>query len=164
MTDIEAMNATLRNMQEETEKLSRLLHCLLQAGMLMERLARVSGDLEAVLDQIHMHGNHMQHAALHRQPTMTMQQLYQQRKAALKRHRVEYERPHVVIDKTDDHKQKMKSTTNDSFEQYVALSNTGPTAHYRLLVLACSLYKCIIVCALESLFVGSAPSILASRI
>ena len=102
MTDIEAMNATLGNMQEETEKLSRLLHCLLQAGMVMERLVRVYGDLEAVLDQLHMHGNHMQHAALRRQPTMTMQQLYQRRQAALKRHRVQYERQHGVIDKTHD--------------------------------------------------------------
>jgi len=38
MTDIEAMNVTLRNMQEETEKLSRVIHCLLQAGMVTERL------------------------------------------------------------------------------------------------------------------------------
>jgi len=101
MTDIEAMNATLRNMQEETEKLSRVIHCLLQAGMVMERLVRVSGDLGTVLDQLHMHGNHRQHAALCRQPTMTMQQLYE-RHAALKRHRVQYERQHGVIDKTDD--------------------------------------------------------------
>jgi len=102
MTDIEAMNATLRNMQEETEKLSRLLHCLLQAGTLMERLVRVSGDLGAVLDQLHMHGNRMQHATLRRQPTMTMQQLYERRHVSLKRHRVQYERQHGVIDKTDD--------------------------------------------------------------
>ena len=102
MTDIEAMNTTLRNMQEETEKLSRVIHCLLQAGTAMERLVRVPGNLGTVLDQLHMHGNHMQHAALRRQPTMSMQQLYEQRQAALKRHRVQYERQHGVIDKTDD--------------------------------------------------------------
>jgi len=102
MMDIEAMNATLRNMQEEMEKLSRLLHCLPQAGTVMERLVRVSSDLGVVLDQLHMDGNHMQHAALRRQPTMTMQQLYQRRQAALKRHRVQYERQHGVIDKSDD--------------------------------------------------------------
>jgi len=102
MTDIEAMNDTLRNMQEETQKLSRLIHCLRQAGTVMERLVRVSGDVGAMLDQLHMHGNHMQHAALCRQPTITMPQLYEQRQAALKRHRVEYERQHGVIDKTDD--------------------------------------------------------------
>ena len=102
MTDIEAMNATLRNMQEETEKLSRVIHCLLQAGTVMERLVRVSGNLGAMLDQLHMHGNHMQHAALCRQSTMTMQQLYERRHAALKRHRVQYECQHGVIDKTDD--------------------------------------------------------------
>jgi len=45
MTDIEAMNATLRSMQEETEKLSRVIHRLLQAGTIMERLVRVSGNL-----------------------------------------------------------------------------------------------------------------------
>jgi len=72
-TDVEAMNINLRNMQEEMEKLSRLLHCLLQAATLMERLERVSGDLGTVLDQLHMHCNHVQHAALRRQPTMTMQ-------------------------------------------------------------------------------------------
>ena len=46
----------------------------------------------------------MQHAALHRQPTvtMTMQQLYERRKSALKGHRVKYERQQGVIDKTDD--------------------------------------------------------------
>jgi len=73
MTDIEAMNATLRSMQEEKERLLKLIHCLLEAGTVMERLVRVSGYLGAVLDQLHMHGNHMQHAALRRQPTMTMQ-------------------------------------------------------------------------------------------
>ena len=102
MTDMEAMNAALCNMQEEIEKLSRLVHCLVQAGTVMERLARLSGDLETVLDQLRMHGSHTQHAALRRQPTMTMQQLYEQRQAALKRHRVQYERQHGVIDKTDD--------------------------------------------------------------
>jgi len=81
-------------MQEETEKLSRVIHCLLQAGTIMERLVRVSGNLGTVLDQLHMHGNHMQHTALRRQPTMTMQQLYEQRQTALKRHRVQYERQH----------------------------------------------------------------------
>jgi len=60
MTDIGAMNATLRNMQEEMEKLSRLLHCLFQAATVIERLVRVSDDLQAVLDQLHMHGNDMQ--------------------------------------------------------------------------------------------------------
>jgi len=55
MTDMEAMNAALCNMQEEIEKLSRLVHCLVQAGTVMERLVRVSGDLGAVLDQLHMH-------------------------------------------------------------------------------------------------------------
>ena len=102
MTDIEAINATLRNIQEETEKLSRLLHCLHQAGTVMERLVRVSVDLEALLSQLHMNGSHMQHAGLRRQPTMTMQQLYEGRQAALKRHRVQYERQHGVIDKTGD--------------------------------------------------------------
>jgi len=87
-TDVQAMNINLCNMQEEMEKLSRLLHCLLQAAMLMERLERVSGDLGTVLNQLHMHSNHMQHATLRRQPTMTMQQLHEWRKAALKRHRV----------------------------------------------------------------------------
>jgi len=49
-------------------------------------------------------------------------------------------------------KQKMKLTTNDSSEQYAALSNAGPTARYRLQALACSLHKSNVVCALESLF------------
>ena len=101
MTDVETMNATLRKMPEETEKLSRLIHCLLQARTLMDRLDRVAGDLGAVLDQLHMHGNHMQHATLRRQPTITMQQLHERRKAALKRHRLEYNRQHGIIDKND---------------------------------------------------------------
>jgi len=102
MTDIEAMNITLRNVQEETEKLPRLIHCLLQAGAVMERLLRVSDDLGAVLDQLHMYGNHMQHAALRKQPTMTMQQLYERRQAALESYRLEYEREHGPTCKTDD--------------------------------------------------------------
>jgi len=44
----------------------------------------------------------MQHTTLRRQPAVTMQELYERRQAALKRHRVQYERQHGVIDKTDD--------------------------------------------------------------
>jgi len=57
---------------------------------------------EPALYQLHVPDNHMEHATLCKQPTITMQQLSERRKAALERHRVEYQRQHGVIDKTHD--------------------------------------------------------------
>ena len=60
MTSIEAVNVSVLAMQRETENLTRIITCVLQAFSVMKRLERVSGELLAVLDELQWQGNPMQ--------------------------------------------------------------------------------------------------------
>ena len=95
MTSVEAMNVSVLAMQRETENLTRIITCVLQAFSVMKRLERISGELLAVLDELQWQGNPMQQSTWQSQPTM--QESYQRRQAALKRHRIEYDHQHQPI-------------------------------------------------------------------
>jgi len=79
------MKATLFAMQREMDNLRKIIARLLQVSMLVERLQRISVDLETVLTQLDWRRSPTQHPAS--QSQLTTQELYERRQAALERHR-----------------------------------------------------------------------------
>jgi len=90
MNDVQVMKATLLAMQRETDNLRKIIARLLQVSTLMERLQRISVDLETVLKQLEWRVSPTQYPAS--QSKLTMQELYERRQAALERHRKKFEK------------------------------------------------------------------------
>jgi len=85
MNDVRFMKTTLLAMQHETDNLSKIIGRLLQVRTLMERLQRISVDLESVFKQLKWQESPTEHPAS--QSKLTAQEFSERRQAALKRHR-----------------------------------------------------------------------------
>ena len=85
------MKATVLAMQRKTDNLRKIIARLLQVSTLMERLQRISVDLETVLKQLECPGSPTEHPVPHSQLT-TQELLYDRRQEALERHRRKFEK------------------------------------------------------------------------
>jgi len=89
MNDVQVMKATVLVMQRGTDNVRKIIARLLQVSTIMERLQRISVDLETVLKQLELRETPTQHPAS--QSKLTMQELYR-RQAAFERHRKKFEK------------------------------------------------------------------------
>ena len=90
MNDVQFMKTTLLAMQHETDNLRKIIARLLQVSTLMEKLQRIPVDLESVLKQLKWQESPTEHPAS--QSKLTVQEFYERRQAALKRHRKKFEK------------------------------------------------------------------------
>ena len=65
MNDVQVMKATLLAMQRETDNLRKIIARILQVSTLMERLQRISVDLETVLKQLEWRESPTHHIKVH---------------------------------------------------------------------------------------------------
>jgi len=65
MNDVQVMKATLLAMQRQTDNLRKIIARILQVSTLMERLQRISVDLETVLKQLEWRESPTQHIKAH---------------------------------------------------------------------------------------------------
>jgi len=90
MNDVQFMKSTLLAMQHETNNLRKIIARLLQVSTLMERLQRISVDLESVLKQLKWQESPTEHPAS--QSNLAVHEFYERRQAALERHRKTFEK------------------------------------------------------------------------
>ena len=65
MNDVQVMKATLLVMQRGTDNVRKIIARLLQVSTIMERLQRISVDLETVLKQLEWRESPTQHIKAH---------------------------------------------------------------------------------------------------
>jgi len=75
MNDVQVTKATLLAMQRETDNLRKIIARLLQVSTLMEKLQRISVDLESVIKQLKWQEYPTQHPAS--QSKLTTQEFYE---------------------------------------------------------------------------------------